>query len=430
MAENIDGRQIVALCGGGSSAHILIAMSGRLENVDVRAWVMESELEAFRNSDQLLCDVSAPDSKDSFECRGTATFDSDPANVIPGADVVIFCGPISVYPAWMKGIAPHVSADTVVGGLFLQGIHLPAMGKKLGFPESTTYFGFGLYPFASRIVEFGSHVKVLGAKTFVNVCTTGPRADDMIPFFRKLIATPMEFRRQPHFLACVLSTTNALTHPARMHGIYKDWDGPESTWTEKDLPLFYEEMDEYSATSLERLNEEALQVRDAIVSRHPEVDLSAVRSRLEVFQAYGDNVGDSTSLLTCYRTNLAYKRNHGACRANRRSRTSEVPGRPSILPGRHTVRPVRISVPGRSRKRLNAGDGQPDRMGAEDYGQGIPGRRKAGRQRRDRHPNLGLHTRRPDRSMRNLRTGMPLAFQRCCRQQALSESSEAADGYQ
>ncbi|MHC4880143.1 MAG: NAD/NADP octopine/nopaline dehydrogenase family protein [Planctomycetota bacterium] len=307
MAENIDRRQVVALCGGGSSAHILIAMSGRLENVDVRAWVMESELEAFRSTDELLCDVSAPDSKDSFECRGTATFDSDPANVIPGADVVIFCGPISVYPAWMKGIAPHVGADTIVGGLFLQGIHLPAMGRKLGFPESTTYFGFGLYPFASRIVEFGSHVKVLGAKTFVNVCTTGPRADDVIPFFRKLIATPMEFRRQPHFLACVLSTTNALTHPARMHGIYKDWDGPDSTWAEKDLPLFYEEMDEYSATSLERLNEEALQVRDAIVRRHPEVDLSAVKSRLEVFQAYGDNVGDSTSLLTCYRTNLAYK---------------------------------------------------------------------------------------------------------------------------
>ncbi len=307
MAENLERRLTVALCGGGSSVHILIAMSGRLENVDVRAWVMESELEAFRNTDELLCEVSAPDSKDSFECRGTATFDSDPANVIPGADVVIFCGPISIYPAWMKGIAPHVSAETIVGGLFLQGIHLPAMGKKLGFPESTTYFGFGLYPFASRIVEFGSHVKVLGAKTFVNVCAAGPRADDVIPFFKDLIATPMEFRRQPHFLACVLSTTNALTHPARMHGIYKDWDGPDSTWTEKDLPLFYEEMDEYSATSLERLNEEALQVRDAIVSRHPEVDLSAVRSRLEVFQAYGDNVGDSTSLLTCYRTNLAYK---------------------------------------------------------------------------------------------------------------------------
>jgi hypothetical protein len=282
-------------------------MGGLQPNIDVRAWVMESELEAFRSANELLCEVSAPDEKDAFDCRGTAIYESDPAKVIPGADVVIFCGPISIYPKWMEGIAPHLGQDTIVGGLFLQGIHLPAMGKKLNFPDSTTYFGFALYPFASRILEFGSHVKVLGAKTFVNICITGPRDEEVIPFFEKLIAAPMEYRRQPHFLTCVLNTTNALTHPSRMHGIFKDWNGPDTTWDEKDIPLFYEEIDEYSASLLERVNAEALSVRDGIMRKHPEIDLSAVRSRLEVFQSYGDNVGDSTSLLTCYRTNLAYK---------------------------------------------------------------------------------------------------------------------------
>jgi hypothetical protein len=207
----------------------------------------------------------------------------------------------------MKGIAPHLGPDAIVGGLFLQGIHLPAMGKKLRFPDSTTYYGFSLYPFASRIVVFGSHVKVLGAKTFVNICVAGPRQDEVIPLFRELIATPLEFRRQSHFLTCVMNTTNALTHPARMHGIFKDWVSPESTWDEKDLPLFYEEMNEYSAISLEKLNEEALRIRDAIQRKFPDIDLSSIKSRLEIFQSYGDNVGDSTSLLTCYRTNLAYK---------------------------------------------------------------------------------------------------------------------------
>ena len=297
----------VALCGGGSSAHILVAMAGLRSNIDTRAWVMESELEAFRQTGEVRCEVLAPNAKDEFECRGTAQFESDPAAVIPGADVVVFCGPISVYPAWMRGIAPHLAEDAIVGGLFLQGIHLPTMGKKLGFPDSTTYFGFGLYPFASRIVEFGSHVKVLGAKTFVNICVSGPREAEVIPFFEQLIAAKMEFRRQPHFLTCVMNTTNALTHPARMHGIYRDWAGPDSTWNEKDLPLFYEEMDEYSASSLERLNREALQIRDAIMRKHPDVDLSGVKSRLEIFRSYGDNVGDITSLYTAYRTNKAYK---------------------------------------------------------------------------------------------------------------------------
>ena len=57
--------------------------------------------------------------EEAFECRGKAVYDSDPAKVIPGADVVIFCGPISVYPIWMKGIAPHLGPDAIVGGLFL-----------------------------------------------------------------------------------------------------------------------------------------------------------------------------------------------------------------------------------------------------------------------------------------------------------------------
>jgi hypothetical protein len=92
-----------------------------------------------------------------------------------------------------------------------------------------------------------------------------------------------------------------------MHGIYKDWSGPETTWDEKNIPLFYEEMDEYSASYLERVNDEALRIRDAIVRRYPDIDLSAVKSRHEVFKSYGDHVVDDTSLLTCYRTNLAYK---------------------------------------------------------------------------------------------------------------------------
>ena len=307
MSNSNRKKWTVALCGGGSSAHILVAMAGRLENIDVQAWVMESELEPFRQANELLCEISSPTEKDAFECRGTAKYESDPAKVIPGAGMVIFCGPVSIYPTWMRGIASYLDRDVIVGSVFLQGIHLPAMGTKLKFPDSTTYYGFGLYPFASRIVTFGSHVKVLGAKTFVNICVAGPRESEVIPFFKELIATPLEFRRQPHFLACVMSTTNALTHPARMHGIFKDWSGPETTWDERDIPLFYEDMDEYSSASLERLNEEALQVRDAIVLKHAEVDLSGVKSRLEIFQAYGDNIGDSTSLLTCYRTNLAYK---------------------------------------------------------------------------------------------------------------------------
>ncbi len=307
MSNPDGGKRTVALCGGGSSAHVLVAMAGRLQDVEMRAWVLESELEAFRRGNEMLCEVAGPTQGQSAEYRGTARYDSDPATVIPGADVVIFCGPISVYPMWITGLAPYLGARAIVGGLFLQGIHLPAMGKKSGLPDSTTYFGFGLYPFASRVVTLGSHVKVLGAKTFVNVCTAGPREREVIPFFQDLIATPMEFRRQPHFMVCVLSTTNALTHPARMYGIYKDWDGPDTTWDENSVPLFYEEMDEFSANCLERVNEEALRVRDAIVRRHPELDLSAVRSRHEVFKAYGEHVVDDTSLLTCYRTNLAYQ---------------------------------------------------------------------------------------------------------------------------
>jgi len=92
MSNSNRKKWTVALCGGGSSAHILVAMAGRLENIDVQAWVMESELEPFRQANELLCEISSPTEKDAFECRGTAKYESDPAKVIPGAGMVIFCG--------------------------------------------------------------------------------------------------------------------------------------------------------------------------------------------------------------------------------------------------------------------------------------------------------------------------------------------------
>ena len=113
--SNSDGKKwTVALCGGGSSAHILVAMAGLQPNMDVRAWVMESELGASGAPDELAVRGlrTGRGQKLPSDCRGTASMNPDPAKVDSRGRCGHFCGPISIYPSWMKGIAPVPAVKT------------------------------------------------------------------------------------------------------------------------------------------------------------------------------------------------------------------------------------------------------------------------------------------------------------------------------
>ena len=78
----------------------------------------------------------------------------------------------------------------------------------------------GLYPWATRVVEYGSEVRVLGSKNFAPIAVTGPRAAEVIPLLHEWIATPLELRECRSHLAFVFAG-NSIFHPPIMYSIFK-----------------------------------------------------------------------------------------------------------------------------------------------------------------------------------------------------------------
>ena len=131
---------------------------------------------------------------------------------------------------------------------------------------------------------------------------------------------------------------------------------------------------------------------DGIVRKHPEIDLSAVRSRLEVFQSYGDNVGDSTCLAHLLPNQPRVQRNHRAGRIHRRPRQSKMSGGASVFSGRYSLWSLRVSLLGGL---VDVSTPEIDRL--IEWGQkimekeGVLRERQTERKGCGRHSPLGLH---------------------------------------
>jgi len=50
----------------------------------------------------------------------------------------------------------------------------------------------------------------------------------------------------PNFLTLTLTPSNQIIHPGRIYGVFKNWDG-KTPYNEKDIPMFYENLDDFSA---------------------------------------------------------------------------------------------------------------------------------------------------------------------------------------
>lgn len=59
----------------------------------------------------------------------------------------------------------------------------------------------------------------------------------------------------PNFLSLTLTPSNQIIHPGRVYGVFSQWDG-KKVFSPKEVPLFYEDMDDFSANMLELLDAE------------------------------------------------------------------------------------------------------------------------------------------------------------------------------
>mmetsp|Transcript_18861 Transcript_18861/g.24307 ORF Transcript_18861/g.24307 Transcript_18861/m.24307 type:complete len:438 (-) Transcript_18861:281-1594(-) len=300
--------QQVTVCGGGNSAHVA---AGYFAFKGFRVHVLTRRPQHWSRTIKITTQGS------SWEDRGTFQGDitlvsSDPAEVIPGSDLVLVAAPANAHPDILATVAPYVDYGAAVGAIFGQGGFDWAAKNAFGelFGNIGVLFGLQNIPWICKMTKLGKEAKIIGPKKSLYVATFPVEA-------REVTAKRMEAifdipcQTLPNFLNLTLTPSNQILHPARYYAIFRDWDG-KKCYSKQQLEArrgltLYDDFDEFSAETLAAIDNELQQVRAALVQRFPQLDLSFVLPIGErILYQYGEDVADGSSLKNIFNTNRGY----------------------------------------------------------------------------------------------------------------------------
>jgi opine dehydrogenase len=298
------GRQpVVAICGSGNAGHALaVALSQNFEGVV--SWLIGSEEKA----DLLRRRTSAPGLQSTGVIKGRAdrlrTISSDPAEVIPDADIVMIAVPAYGHAAVLNRIKPYVGATTTIGCLPTRGgfeFEASALISDRGFGTRPTLFGLQTLPWSTRVVHLGETVNFGAVKAKV-VMAALPADDgpDLACQLSKLLGTTLV--STDGFVNLTLGNPGQYIHPGLMFGHFHAWNGEE--YSEDTIPMFYAEATDEMGQIVEQLSSDAIAVAQRIEEEsRGALDLSDVVPVHDWLQSsYSRVTGDVTTVGTCLRT--------------------------------------------------------------------------------------------------------------------------------
>lgn len=296
-------RKQLVICGGGSSAHTLIPfLKDSIFDVSIytsrpEQWSHCIELEWHDPSGNVLGSYSGELKRAS----------SDPSELIPEADYIVFCMPVYRYRVALHEIAPFINKDKTVfiGTVYGQGgwnWMVNEIKKEFGL-DKVVAFAFGLIPWICRIMEYGHKGVTYGCKA-VNYAAVAPG-----DFFKQIDEELLEqicfkwfgkgkVEQSDNFISLTLSVDNQIIHTSRCLGLYKVYG---KTWQNKDdVPWFYRDYDDVSAELLAELDEDYSKIRNAIKMRYPDKDFRYMLDylALERFSYQSSNTDVKESFVT------------------------------------------------------------------------------------------------------------------------------------
>jgi hypothetical protein len=292
----------VTVCGGGNGAQTLMPIAaGNLGcPVDIYA--------PFADEADQLRDRSA--SHHGIEVTGAVEgkalprrVSADPADVIPGSDVVVLVLPAFAHESTLRQIALHLEEFAWVGAMPARGGFDYCAERIL--QESgrcdVGLFGLQTLPWACRILEYGQTVHVLGVKQIVDAAAR-PAVENtrIVTVLERMLGLRVDAAAS--LLALTLANTGQLIHPGIMYALFSEWDG--LPFESDRIPLFYHSLSRPGARTLAGLSDEIQSIR---VRLEPAVDLSAVRPLKEwLLRSYESVIADPSTLQSAFLTNQAY----------------------------------------------------------------------------------------------------------------------------
>jgi len=204
----------ICICGGGNLGHVI---TGYLAHKGYEVNLLTRHPE--RWSRTIL--ISTPEGK---TIEGTIQhLSAEPFELIPQADLVLFCLPGYGIADTLRAIRPYLKPHTPVGsvvsstGFFFEALEL--------LPETTPLFGFQRVPFIARVEEYGKSAHLLGYKSSLSVaiekretplnppCLGGTLGD--------MFDTPVHLLESHYEVS--LTNSNPLLHTSRLYSMWHDW---------------------------------------------------------------------------------------------------------------------------------------------------------------------------------------------------------------
>lgn len=234
---------------------------------------------------------------------------SDPADVIPNADIVLWTGPVHATRDVFESVAAHVNVNrTVVSTLFAQGLsHVLALRI---FGPKVKFVAFRQIPWLCRCTGKGVSAHIVGAKTFIEAATLNVSQDYLSKVMEPLFITPHGpvIRKLPDFCAIVFNPANQIIHPAVYWGLFRKWNGVDPMAKLPNDGWLYRGMDEIAGGVLEALDEELQNIKDVYFAKFPEMKscASVLTLKERILLQYTDQVKIPTTMANVVGTNKAY----------------------------------------------------------------------------------------------------------------------------
>lgn len=290
----------ITILGGGSSAHTLIPL---LSKANRNINIITSNPSLWGEKVTTEWQEANGEVRQVFE--GSLNLaSSDPKEVIPASDVIIFCMPVHKYNEALQLIAPFINPNraVLVGTVYGQGgFNWMVSNVKSKFNlTKLECFAIGLIPWICRIKEYGKVGITYGAKS-VNVVTFDKSAKYTIEkqeLFHDICQKWFdkgEFRVSDNFISLTLSVDNQIIHPTRLYGLHQA--NPEGWTTIDDVPYFYKDYDDYSAQILSDLDNDYSKIRTIVKEINKDNDYSYMLNYLDLerlsYQSCNQNIRES-----------------------------------------------------------------------------------------------------------------------------------------
>jgi len=297
---------VVTIVGGGNSGHVCAALFHENMKGQVRTQLLTQRPEAWSNKPF----VTFPDG--SVQHGIIHKISSNPADLIPQSDIVLWTGPVNATKEVFESLRVHINPErTAVGTIFAQGlIHLLAHRT---FGPSVRFFALRNIPWLCRTVKHGSESQIVGPKTSIGVMSMNLDEPwvkkNLEPLFvvQKIGRWEPVIEVLPDFCPIVFNPANQIIHPAVYWSMFRNWTGTPLSGDQEPSEWLYRGMSEVAGDCLEVLDEELQSLKDAYFSATGAPGCKAViplRERLA--DQYGDQIKDSSTLAKMVGTNAAY----------------------------------------------------------------------------------------------------------------------------